>query len=365
MSQLLHIGVGAPGQSAGGLNRYVADLLSAQRAHGIDSEALVFGADPLPAGFRSAGSATAPLPIRLTNLMRALKRGDRPKILDVHFGLYGMPAVLAMPDIPVVCHFHGPWAAESRSAGSHAPSVFMKEAWEKRVYRKAAHFVTLSNAFANLLAADYGVAMDAISVIPPGVDTNRFAPGERAASRDLLGLPQSGPIIVACRRLVPRMGLSDLILAIQGLPLCLVMVGDGPEHGSLVQLAAQNGTDVRFLGRVADATLVHAYRAADLSVIPSRELEGFGLIALESLACGTPVVARPVGGLIEALAGLGKRAVTSDMSVSALREAIQAGLAEPTSAEECRSHALRFSWQMTVEKIDAVYHAVRPDWSLG
>src|SRR5438105_14076750 len=83
----------------------------------------------------------------------------------------------------------------------------------------------------------------------------------------------------------------------------LALVGDGESRGSLERMALQLGLsdNIRFLGKVDDRELVHWYRAADVSVIPSVALEGFGLVILESLACGTPVIGTDVGGIPEAL----------------------------------------------------------------
>ena len=173
----------------------------------------------------------------------------------------------------------------------------------------------LSEAFKELLVESYGVRPELVHVVRPGVDVERFSPGDRRAARRQLGIdaPDDRPVAVTARRLVPRMGIDVLLAAWSQVveargssarPLLLV-VGDGEQRAALETQAARLGLaqDVRFLGKVSDDDLVAAYRAADVAVAPSVALEGFGLVVLEALACGTPVVGSAVAGLREALEG--------------------------------------------------------------
>jgi glycosyltransferase involved in cell wall biosynthesis len=181
-------------------------------------------------------------------------------------------------------------------------------------------------------------------VLPPGVDLEHFVPGSRAASRDRLGLPQTAHVVVSVRRLVPRMGLDVLLeaAAMVESPLVLVIGGEGPERPALERHASELGLNVRFVGRVDDRELADIYRAADVSVVPSVALEGFGLVVLEALACGTPVLASDVGGLGEALAGLDPTLVVPPAQPCALAERLTAAIAEPSSLPDtrrCRTYA--------------------------
>ena len=113
------------------------------------------------------------------------------------------------------------------------------------------------------------------------------------------------------RRLARRMGLENFIDAVDQLrkkepSILAVLAGTGPLANELAALVEQKQLQehVKLAGFVPDADLPLAYRAADLSVVPSIALEGFGLIVLESLAAGTPVVVTPVGGLPEVVSGL-------------------------------------------------------------
>ena len=129
----------------------------------------------------------------------------------------------------------------------------------------------------------------------------------------------------------------------------LCIVGVGPERSDLEVLARELGIAdvVRFAGRVDDNELVRHYQAADVSIVPSIALEGYGLVVPESLAAGTPVVASAVDGLSEALDGLAPDLLVPPGNAAALAERLQAaitGAAPLPTAEACRRHAENFSW---------------------
>ena len=115
------------------------------------------------------------------------------------------------------------------------------------------------------------------------------------------------------------------------------------------------------MGAVSDDDLVALYRAADVCVVPSRSLEGFGLVVLEALACGTPVVVTDVGGLSEAVDDLGHELVVPPDDAAALGARLVAarrGLRPLPSREACRAFATGFSWEATVERHRALYTRV-------
>jgi glycosyltransferase involved in cell wall biosynthesis len=157
------------------------------------------------------------------------------------------------------------------------------------------------------------------TVAPAGVDLQRFHPARDEEHRRLagsrLGLDgDGGPLLITVRRLVPRMGIEDLLdacaqLAAKGIPFRLAIAGDGEQRPALEQHAAdrQLGSRVRFLGRLADEQLSDLYRAAEIFVLPTRSLEGFGMVTAEALASGLMVVATEAGASSEVLAGEGLR----------------------------------------------------------
>jgi glycosyltransferase involved in cell wall biosynthesis len=361
----------------GGLNRYLADLFTALDAAGLCPRATVAGpAANAPVDVVPGTRFDRPLPIRLVGFSRAATRAASTSVtvVDAHFALYAFWPVVAgrLRRLPLVVHFQGPWAEESVASGETSGWRIPVKRWvERSVYRRAVAVVVLSEAFKRLLVRDYGVPPWAIEVIPPGVDLARFAPGDRADARAVLDLSPEAQIVIVVRRLVPRMGLDILIDAWARLQPTLpraqlVVVGDGPERHQLQELARRSGigASVRFLGRVDDATLARCYQAADLSVVPTAALEGFGLVVLESLACGTPVVVTDSGGLPEGVAGLDLSLIVpagdADALASRLRTALD-GTQAPPAPTRCRAHAESFSWPMVAEHHRAVYsRAVHP-----
>jgi len=146
-----------------------------------------------------------------------------------------------------------------------------------------------------------------VRLIPGWVDTSRFVPLEdRELAKAQIGWPTDRPILFTLRRLVSRMGLDRLLnashrLLEEGLKFHLMIAGSGPLRGRLEEQARALGlsNSVTFLGRVEDRELPLAYGACDAFVLPTAELECFGLIALEALSAGRPVLATPVGAIPE------------------------------------------------------------------
>lgn len=152
-------------------------------------------------------------------------------------------------------------------------------------------------------------------VVPPGVDTDRFAPldaAARAAARARLGLPVDGRLIVSVSRLVPRKGMDVLIRAAALLApsrpdLTVAIAGDGRDRDRLARLVRTTGAPVRLLGRVAHDDLPDLYACGDVFAMLCRnrwaglEQEGFGIVFVEAAAAGVPQVAGDSGGAAEAV----------------------------------------------------------------
>jgi len=359
-----------------GLNRYFADLVDALGRRGISPRATVLGpATSAPAGVVGAGDAHQPLPVRLARFRATAQRSSRgADVIDAHFALYAFwPVVLGrLRRIPLVVHFQGPWADESAMArGEGTVIVGAKRVVERLVYRRATTVVTLSTAFKRILVERYGVLPWAVRPVPPGVDLRRFHPGDRDEARRRLGVPAGVPLVTCVRRLERRMGIDVLIEAwtqvVGHMPGShLLIVGDGPERPRLEALAARHGlaSTVRFTGRVDEPTLVASHQAADLTVVPSNALEGFGLVVLESLACGTPVVVSDVGGLPEAVRGLDPATIVPgghpEKLATALVRCLSDSAATP-SRDRCRAYAEGHSWDAVADDHVRIYaQAVSP-----
>lgn len=158
-----------------------------------------------------------------------------------------------------------------------------------------------------LLSARYGSAKaDRCEVIPGWVDPQRFHRSElpTVEARQHLDWPIDLPVFFSLRRLEARMGMDNLLYAYKilvdaGCRFHAIIGGTGSQQSALQDLRDRLGleTSVTFMGRVPDSLLPLAYAACDASVVPTAQLECFGLIALESIACGTPALVTPVGAL--------------------------------------------------------------------
>jgi len=355
----------------GGLNRYVRDLLEAFSADGEPLTAMALSpATGAPANVTLAAAAGDPLPRRLRRYhVEAARICRDADVVDAHFALYALAPFTAGPArrLGRVMHFHGPWADEVAQMGRGGrASRSARAAIERATYRQAHQVIVLSRAFKRLAVERYGVKPERVSVVAPGVDLVRFAPGPRQQARQHLHLPQDRPIAVCVRRLDPRMGLLVLLDAWATIvrelsePPLLLIAGVGPLRDELDRrtTAPPLRETVRLLGRVEDGDLPLLYRAADVSIVPSLSNEGFGLVTLESLACGTAVVATDVGGLPEALDGLDGDAIVSAGDAGGLARRVVRGLActQPLpSPSACRAHAERFGWDAAVARHREIY----------
>jgi glycosyltransferase involved in cell wall biosynthesis len=193
------------------------------------------------------------------------------------------------------------------------------------------------------------------TVAPAGVDLEHFSPPmddeHRRACRSRLGLDDDGtPWLLTVRRLVPRMGIEDLldacaVLAGDGIPFRLAIAGEGEHREALERRTADLGlgSRVRFLGRVPDDRLIDLYRAAEIFVLPTRSLEGFGMVTAEALAAGLVVVATDAGATAELLTDVPGTHLVPAGSPTRLAAALANVLAdEPgrrTAARAARAHA--------------------------
>ncbi len=174
---------------------------------------------------------------------------------------------------------------------------------ERRLYATSVRLSALSQFTIREITHFYGPEIGGrITCIPWWCDAKRSR--TRAEAKALLGWPTEAPAIFTLRRLVRRMGIDTLIEAVaqlQGPRPHVYVGGAGPERPRLETLARERGLEscVHFLGRLSDSDAALAYEAADLFVLPTRALECFGIIALEAMARGCPVVASRAGAIPE------------------------------------------------------------------
>ncbi|MEU0876169.1 glycosyltransferase family 4 protein [Nocardia brasiliensis] len=343
----------------GGLNRYFTELFHALARHPeIAVSAAAFGtAAPGAPNARSWGG-TGGSTLHRTRAALLDRAGlSRATVLDRHFCLYGPVAMSRHGRLPLVVHFHGPWAAESRMTGQHPAAVRAKYLLERLRYHGADRFVVLSNHFREVLHTDYRVSPDRVAVIAPGVDLDRYQPAPIPADT-------ATRTVLCVRRLERRMGIDTLLRAWPAVlaehpDARLVIVGTGTAEHELRSAAATLRDTVQFAGAVDDQRLTELYELATLTVVPTTALEGFGLIALESLAAGRAPIVTDCGGLPDSVHGLDPSLIVPAGDAEALGarlvSALHGGLPSP---QQCRAHAETFSWDVTARRHLALYREI-------
>ncbi len=308
---------------------------------------------------------------------------DRRAALTVLCHAYLGPALPADWPAPLNL-FTGPWAAEYQFArrGVRRPlwlrwrdeliAEGMRRA-ERRALRRSWRIMTISRYYAENLPRWHGAGLPPVTVIPCGVDAERFQPApDRAGLRRSLGLAPDDFLFLTVRRLDPRMGLLGLIdgfarVAGEHPRARLWLAGSGPQKDELAARVAALGLRdrTRLLGFVPEADLTGILSAADCALMPSLDLEGFGLATVEALACGTPVLGSRAGATPEILAPLGEQCLFPAGSPDALAARLGSVLSDPRSLPDratCREYVLRnYSWETAV----AAFENAWGDWKSG
>ncbi|MFL7890650.1 MAG: glycosyltransferase [Anaerolineales bacterium] len=240
-------------------------------------------------------------------------------LIHSHYWLSGIAALELRKhwNVPVIQMFHTLGVMKQRVARpDEEVEGDYRLAGEKRILMDADCIIAATPAEKTQIQWLYKGDVDKIEVIPPGVDLSRFYPIPDDEAKEVIGLPPCNQVLLYVGRIEPLKGIDTLIEAIaymrtQGefeeLSFCLAViggVGDGDptiqsaEMKRLKDLCHLHGLDdlVTFLGKKDQDTLPYYYSAAEAVVVPSH-YESFGMVALESMACGTPVVASQVGGL--------------------------------------------------------------------
>jgi glycosyltransferase involved in cell wall biosynthesis len=210
----------------------------------------------------------------------------------------------------------------------------------------AAAMVTVSAALKGVLLR-LGARTDRIEVLRNGVDLHFFRPVARHERRAELGL--SGRTLLSVGNLVPLKGHDLAIRALPALPdVDLLIAGEGPEKHNLRTLAAKCGVAqrVRFLGTVSQLQLRDYYGAVDALVLASSR-EGWPNVLLESMACGTPVIATNVGGVSEIVTAPEAGILLEERTPVALTRAVEHLFANYPDNAATRRYAERFSWEET------------------
>ncbi|RSM57868.1 glycosyl transferase [Amycolatopsis sp. WAC 01376] len=310
------------GADAGGQNVHVAELSAALSRQGHDvtvytrrENRRVPATVETPDGYRvvhvTAGPARKlpkdellPHMGEFGRVLRSRWTKDRPDVVHAHFWMSGLASVLAAKDlgIPVTQTFHALGVVKRRYQGKNDTSPAERTRLERMIAKQADRVIaTCSDEVFELVRM--GLPRSRASVVPCGVDLTKFTPdGERAPRT-------AARRIVSVGRLVPRKGFDLAIAALASLPDTELVIAGGPDSGPLTEapevrrllaIADRLGvTDrVRLPGLVSREKMPALLRSAD-AVVCTPWYEPFGIVPLEAMACGVPVVATAVGGLTD------------------------------------------------------------------
>ncbi|HKY84937.1 MAG TPA: glycosyltransferase [Anaerolineales bacterium] len=312
----------------------------------------------------------------------AASKGIRYDILHSHYWLSGLAALELRSHwgIPLIQMFHTLAAMKKRVApdGEDSASTLRLEA-EGRLLRQADRIVASTQAEVAQFQWLYHVDTRRVAVIPPGVDTGHFYPIPDDEAREFARVPANKRMILFVGRVEPLKGIDSLLQAIAilraqdkslGADLCLAVIGGEPnddgateteEMARLQEMRRDLKIEdmVTFLGRRAQDTLPYYYSAAEIVVVPSH-YESFGLVALEAMACGTPVVASETGGLVFLVRDgeTGFHVPTGDPEALAdrLRQLLQDEILRQRLGQQAAEYAKRYAWPLIADQIIDLYH---------
>ncbi|HSG79321.1 MAG TPA: glycosyltransferase [Acidimicrobiia bacterium] len=388
----------APGSGdAGGMNVYIDELARTMAVRGVSIDVFTRAAadmlrviDVIP-GYRVIEIPTVAVDDgrgdeRLADLVGdfadgvvkwSANQGIRYDVVHSHYWLSGWAGVLIQDvvGVPLAISFHtlGRVKAVTRRDDEPPPSL-MRIAAETEVIARAGCVVASTPIEAGELLEHYGASPERLCVSPPGVDHDRFGPGDRRAARARLGIGPE-PIILFAGRIQPLKALDVSLAAFEMLAhdlpsLRLVVVGgpSGPQGDAEItrtQALARHmgvGDRLEIRGPLPHDDLSDAYRAANVLHVPSRS-ESFGLVAVEAQACGLPVVASRVGGLPYVVADDRSGLLVSGWDPADHAVALHRVLTEPETARRLGRGALerseRFSWSATADRLLELYSGIQ------
>lgn len=234
---------------------------------------------------------------------------------------------------------------------------------ERKLLRRSLKVVVLSDYTRKKLLETYSIS-DTVVIIPGGVDSvfHPVSASQRESLREKFGM--EGFSFLTVRNLVSRTGVDMLIDAFSQLRAChpgtrLWIAGEGPLRSKIQEKIEHHGLNdsVKLLGFVTDDTLPDLYRAADCFVLPTLFLEGFGLVTIEALASGTPVVATPAGANLQVVGEWREDAVVDSITPIALASGMEhmLGLLQHDSVSlriSCSEYGSRFTWDRHVDLLE-------------
>jgi phosphatidylinositol alpha-mannosyltransferase len=365
----VRIGLFAPYDLArpGGVTTHIRAQARALRARGHEvrvfgpasapldhGEIALSGSVPIVFGGTEAGLGLDPFSARR---VARLFRDERFDVVHVHEPLTPMLPwfVLRHATAPVVGTFHVHREQGHRLYPIGRPLL-------ARLMRRVAHRVAVSDAARGTVADHFPGNYD---IVPNGIDLDMFLrPYPRPRELDA-----DDRTVLFVGRLEPRKGLEHLVRAMAHVQARVVrarltVVGDGPERASLEALARSEGVDVRFLGRVRDDALPAYFQWTDLVCSPATGGESFGIVLLEAMACGTPVVATRIEGYEELVGRSGCGRLVPPGDAEALATAICELLEREPERRAYGARGLAFAraydWNAIAERLERIYQTLSP-----
>jgi D-inositol-3-phosphate glycosyltransferase len=384
---------------SGGMNVYIAETAKRIAQRGIEVEIFTRATsltEPemtelapgvlvrhIPAG-PFEGLRKEDLPSQLCAVTAGVLRAEAAKnegfydLIHSHYWLSGQVGWIAQErwGVPLVHTMHTMARVKNLTlAQGDMPEPAIREIGEEQVVAASDRLVANTHAEAKELIELYHADPNRVRVVHPGVDLDVFVPGNQKVAREDLDLSEAAIVLLFVGRIQPLKAPDVLIKAAAEIlknnpelrsrlvvAICGGPSGSGLERpDALINLAKQLGVSdvVRFVPPTNRAELVKWFQAASVCVIPSHS-ESFGLVAIEAQACGTPVIAARVGGLLTAVrdgisgvlvdghdAATWAERIIAVVSNHELRSKLSAGAI---------SHASHFGWDDTTDKLLAVYN---------
>lgn len=283
----------------------------------------------------------------------------RPDIIHFHqphTAYHAMP-IPALSGIPSVYCFHSSWADELRNRGGlYAFLAPFAARIENDVFLRFSRIIVLSEYSRRVIENIRPKAPTVI--IPGGVDTEMFPLKAGDQKNDQ-------PVLFTVRNLVRRMGLDSLVEAARilkgrGRRFKLEIGGTGPLEKELRSSARDLGEACEFLGHIPESKLTFHYRRADLFVLPTAAIEGFGLVILEAFASGTPVIGTPVGAIAELVGLQGDGYVTATPEPEEIAHSIELFLDRPDRPDPrfLRRIAEEHTWSIMGKRTMELYRSI-------
>jgi D-inositol-3-phosphate glycosyltransferase len=383
---------------AGGMNVFIVELAKRLAHLGIESEIFTRAtSSDLPPVVELVPGVTVrhivsgpleglpknDLPAQLCAFTSGVLRAEAMRepgwydVIHSHYWLSGQVGWLAKDrwGVPLVHSMHT-MAKVKNAALAHGdcPEPAARTVGEEQVVAESDRLIASTVQEARELVELYDADPARVVTVAPGVDLERFKPGSRSTARRNLGLPDDAVVLAFVGRIQPLKA-PDVVLhaaaaLVAGDPalrekLVVLVVGGASGNGLeepavLAKLAGDLGISdlVRFEPPADQARLVDVYRAATVTMVPSHN-ESFGLVALESQACGTPVIAAAVGGLRTAVtdgrSGLLIPSHDPDDYAAALRTIVGSPSLRRSLAEGAVEHASQFGWSVTAAGVLETY----------